>query len=44
MMTGAFVLVLWAAYTGYRRSASVTAAFGGVYLDATLERVDERDR
>ncbi len=42
MMTGAFVLVLWAAYTGYRRSASVAAAFGGVYLDATLERVDER--
>jgi adenylate cyclase len=42
MMTGAFGLVLWAAYTGYRRSASVTAAFGGVYLDATLERVDER--
>jgi adenylate cyclase len=42
MMTAAFVLVLWAAYVGYRRSASVTAAFGGVYLDATLERVDER--
>jgi adenylate cyclase len=42
MMTAAFVLVLWAAYTGYRRSASVAAAFGGVYLDATLERVDER--
>jgi adenylate cyclase len=42
LMTAAFVLVLWAAYTGYRRSASVTAAFGGVYLDATLEQVDER--
>ena len=42
MMTAAFVLVLWAAYTGYRRSASVAAAFGGVYLDATLERVDAR--
>ncbi|HEX2303585.1 MAG TPA: adenylate/guanylate cyclase domain-containing protein [Gaiella sp.] len=42
MMTAAFALVLWAAYVGYRRSASVTAAFGGVYLDATLERVDER--
>jgi class 3 adenylate cyclase len=42
MMTGAFALVLWAAYAGYRRHASVTAAFGGVYLDATLERVDER--
>ena len=26
----------------YRRSASVAAAFGGVYLDATLERVDTR--
>jgi len=42
MMTAAFGLVLWAAYVGYRRSASVTAAFGGVYLDATLEQVDER--
>ena len=42
MMTAAFVLVLWAAYAGYRRSASVAAAFGGVYLDATLERVDTR--
>jgi class 3 adenylate cyclase/uncharacterized membrane protein len=42
MMTGAFVLVLWAAHTGYRRHASVSAAFGGVYLDATLEQVDER--
>jgi class 3 adenylate cyclase len=42
MMTAAFALVLWAAYVGYRRSASVTAAFGGVYLDATLERLDGR--
>jgi class 3 adenylate cyclase len=42
MMTGAFALVLWAAYDGYRRHASVAAAFGGVYLDGTLERVDER--
>ncbi len=42
MMTGAFVLVLWAAHAGYRRHASVSAAFGGVYLDATLEQVDER--
>jgi adenylate cyclase len=42
MMSGAFVLVLWAAHAGYRRHASVTAAFGGVYLDATLEQVDER--
>jgi class 3 adenylate cyclase len=42
MMTAAFVLVLWAAYTGYRRSASVAVAFGGVYLDATLETVDDR--
>jgi adenylate cyclase len=42
MMTAAFVLVLWAAYVGYRRSASVAAAFGGVYLDATLQHVDER--
>ena len=42
MMTAAFALVLWAAYVGYRRGASITAAFGGVYLDATLERVDAR--
>jgi adenylate cyclase len=42
LMTAAFVLVLWTAYVGYRRSASVAAAFGGVYLDATLEQVDER--
>jgi adenylate cyclase len=42
MMTAAFALVLWAAYVGYRRSASVAAAFGGVYLDATLERLDGR--
>jgi adenylate cyclase len=42
MMSGAFVLVLWAAYMGYKRHASVSAAFGGVYLDATLEQVDER--
>ena len=42
MMTAAFALVLWAAYVGYRRGASLTAAFGGVYLDATLERVDDR--
>jgi class 3 adenylate cyclase len=42
MMTGAFVLVLWAAYEGYRRTASVSAAFGGVYLDATVERAGER--
>ena len=42
MMTGAFVLVLWAAYAGYRRQPRSRAAFGGVYLDATLEQVDER--
>ncbi len=42
MMSGAFVLVLLAAYAGYRRSASVPVAFGGVYLDATLARADER--
>ena len=42
MMTAAFALVLWAAYLGYRRGESLTAAFGGVYLDATLEQVDDR--
>ena len=42
LMTAAFALVAWAARAGYRRGASVTAAFGGVYLDATLERLDTR--
>jgi adenylate cyclase len=42
LMTAAFALVAWAARAGYRRGASVTAAFGGVYLDATLERLDDR--
>jgi class 3 adenylate cyclase len=42
LMAAAFALVAWAARAGYRRGASVTAAFGGVYLDGTLERLDER--
>ena len=42
LMAAAFALVAWAARVGYRRGASVTAAFGGVYLDATLERLDGR--
>ena len=42
LMAAAFALVAWAARAGYRRGSSVTAAFGGVYLDGTLERLDAR--
>ncbi len=42
LMAAAFALVAWAARVGYRRGSSVTAAFGGVYLDGTLERLDAR--
>jgi class 3 adenylate cyclase len=42
LMAGAFALVAWAARAGYRHGASVAAAFGGVYLDGTLERLDAR--
>jgi len=42
LMGAAFALVAWTARAGYRRGASVAAAFGGVYLDATIERFDAR--
>ena len=42
LMACAFGLVAYAARAGYRRGSSVTAAFGGVYLDGTLERLDAR--
>ena len=40
LMATGFALVAWTARASYRRSASVTAAFGGLYLDGTLEQVD----
>jgi class 3 adenylate cyclase len=42
LMAAAFALVAWTARVGYRREASVAAAFHGVYLDGTLERLDRR--
>ena len=40
LMAAGFALVAWTARTSYRRSASVAGAFGGLYLDGTLEQVD----
>ena len=40
LMACGFALVAWTARAAYRSSASVTGAFGGLYLDGTLERVD----
>jgi class 3 adenylate cyclase len=40
LMAAGFALVAWTARTSYRRSASVTATFGGLYLDGTIEQVD----
>jgi class 3 adenylate cyclase len=42
LMACAFALVAWTARASYRRSASVAGAFGGLYLDGTLEQVDTR--
>ena len=40
LMLLAFVAIALAARTEYRRSGSLTAAFGGLYLEATLTRID----
>jgi adenylate cyclase len=42
LMAIAFGSILLAARTEYRRERSVTATFGGLYLERTLERVDRR--
>jgi adenylate cyclase len=42
LMAVAFGSILWAARAEYRRERSVTATFGGLYLERTLERVDRR--
>jgi adenylate cyclase len=42
LMAIAFGSILLAARSEYRRERSVTATFGGLYLERTLERVDRR--
>ena len=42
LMAIAFGAILLAARSEYRRERSVTATFGGLYLQRTLERVDRR--
>jgi adenylate cyclase len=42
LMAVAFLVVSLAARREYRRRGSLTAAFGGLYLQATLERLDRR--
>ena len=43
LMALAFGTILLAARAEYRRERSVTGAFGGVYLERTLDRIDHRD-
>jgi class 3 adenylate cyclase len=42
LMAAAFALIAWTAYVGYRRSASLASVFGGIYLEGTLARLDDR--
>ena len=42
LMAVAFAIVIASVRTEYRREGSVTAAFGGLYLEQTLERIDRR--
>jgi adenylate cyclase len=42
LMAVGFGTILLAARAEYRRERSVTGAFGGVYLERTLERIDRR--
>jgi len=41
LMLVAFLAIAAGARSEYRRSGSLTAAFGGLYLDATLARLDQ---
>jgi len=41
LMLLAFLAIAGGARSEYRRSGSLTAAFGGLYLDATLARIDQ---
>jgi adenylate cyclase len=42
LMAVAFAIVTISVRNEYRREGSVTAAFGGIYLEQTLERIDRR--
>jgi class 3 adenylate cyclase len=42
LMAVAFGSILFAARSEYRHTRSITAAFGGVYLEPTLDRIDRR--
>jgi adenylate cyclase len=42
LMAIAFAIVTISVRSEYRREGSVTAAFGGLYLEQTLERIDRR--
>ena len=42
LMLIAFAAIALGARAAYRRSGSLTAAFGGLYLEATLARIDRR--
>ena len=42
LMAIAFAIVTISVRTEFRREGSVTAAFGGLYLEQTLERIDRR--
>jgi adenylate cyclase len=43
LMAVAFGAILVAARVEYRREGSLTAVFGGIYLDSTLRRIDRHD-
>lgn len=43
LMAVAFGAILVAARVEYRREGSLTAVFGGIYLDSTLRRIDDHD-
>lgn len=43
LMAIAFGTILLAARAGYRHERSVSAAFGGLYLERTLDRIEQRD-
>ena len=40
LLLAAFATIAWGARREYRRGGSLVAAFGGLYLEATLSRVD----
>jgi adenylate cyclase len=43
LMAVAFCAIVVAARVEYRREGSLTAVFGGIYLDSTLRRIDRHD-